>query len=300
MKSLKSYLSQRIWKIFVFILKKKYQNPQEYRVKWGENREKFFSLLGPINCPSKEVKRLEALRNQYRNQRIFIVGNGPSLNNTDIEKLNSECSFGVNRIYLLFERTQWRPTFYTITDWRVAPDIANEVNNLSGMTFFFPERFRGLLRNGDDVYWYWKHNEMAPNREVPIKKRFAYNVHTGIRSGGSVLVTAIQLAFHLGFDPIYLVGVDLDYHVPNSVKQSGPLVDGVGLHLESTKDDDENHFDPRYFGKNRRWRAPNILEMIKGFENCKDALEYENRHIYNATVGGQLNVFERVNFEDLF
>jgi len=300
MAHLRQYLAQQIWKKKEAFLRGTCLNSHEYNMKWGEERERLYKFFGPLRSSPNETQRLEALRDSYKGQRIFIIGNGPSLNKIAIEKLEKEWTFGVNRVYLLFEHIKWRPSFYTITDWRVAPDIANEVNSLAGMTFFFPERFRGLLRNGPDVYWYWKHKGMAAGSNVALSKRFAYNIHTGARSGGSVLVTAVQIAYHLGFDPIYLIGADLDYTVPRSVKQSGPLVDGIGLYLESTQDDDQNHFDPRYFGENRRWRAPNITEMIKGFENCRDALEFTNRNIYNATDGGRLEVFKRVDFQELF
>lgn len=269
---------------------------------WGTARQEFYQKWGPIACSRPEKRRLEDLHNKYNGERIFILGNGPSLNQTPLEKLDGEYTFGVNRIYLLFGKIKWVPTFYTVTDWLVAPDIASDINSLQGMTFFFPWRFRGMLRTGNDVYWYWKHLGMAPNTNQPIEERFAYDIHTGVRSGGSVLVTAIQLAYHLGFNPIYLLGVDAHYIIPNTVTQTGPDLfgDGIKLYLESTMDDDSNHFDSRYFGKGYRWRNPNVPEMIRGFRNSKDALESKGVKIFNATVGGQLEVFERINFSELF
>ena len=54
---------------------------------------------------------------------------------------------------------------------------------------------------------------------------------------------SIQLAVHLGHNPIYIIGVDLNYSIPQSVKKSGAV-------LTSTEDD-VNHFDPRYFGSGK-------------------------------------------------
>jgi hypothetical protein len=269
----------------------------EHGVRWCEEREKLYERYGCLRCPKPDIARLAELRGRHAGKRIFIMGNGPSLNRTPLEKLKDEFTFGVNRVHLLFDRIDWRPTFYTVVDWRVGGDCAREINALSGMIFFFPERFRGLLREGDDVYWYWH----GP-AERPGEGRFSPDMTRGIRGAGSVTGSAIQIAYHLGFDPIYLIGVDASYQVLPTVVQSGPdkFRDGIGLRLESTRDDDPNHFDPRYFGKGRKWHNPNVPRMIQGYQNCRQGMDARNRRIYNATVGGQLEVFERVEFNSLF
>ena len=273
----------------------------EHSVSWASAREGLYAKWGPLPCPQSEVDRLQSLHDAYRGNRIFIVGTGPSLNKTPLEKLEGEYTFGLNRIYLLFDRIRWRPTFYTTLDWRVTPDNLNEINALTSMCFFFPYRFWGLLRSGDDAYWYWSRYDFHRGGHS-VQDRFSYDITEGVCPGGTVTVAAIQIAYYLGFDPIYLIGVDLDYKIPDSVTRSGPdrFGDGVGIYLESSQDDDVNHFDPRYFGKGRKWHDPNVPGMIRGFENCRPAIEAEGRSIYNATVGGKLEVFERVDFNSLF
>ena len=44
--------------------------------------------------------------------RAFIVGNGPSLRNTNLDKLIGEVSFGCNNVHLIYKQTKWRPTHY--------------------------------------------------------------------------------------------------------------------------------------------------------------------------------------------
>ena len=54
------------------------------------------------------------IRNDYSLLNIFessdclIVGNGPSINSTELELINMP-SIGMNKINLLFEKTSWRP-----------------------------------------------------------------------------------------------------------------------------------------------------------------------------------------------
>ena len=78
--------------------------------------------------------------------------------------------------------------------------------------------------------------------------------------GGTVMYLNIQLAEYLGCNPIYLVGVDLSYQVSNSAIRNGAV-------LTSTEDD-ENHFDPRYFGKGKRWHLPETDRMQHAFDTA--------------------------------
>lgn len=277
----------------------KADSPEAYDLEWGRLREEFYGEVGQIPLPPIDITRLASMKDKYKGQRIFIIGNGPSINRTPLHLLKDEYTFGVNRIYLLYDRIKWKPSFYTALDWRVVPDVAREINALTGSTFFFEERFRGLLREGDDVYYY-THGAAPADR--PEDRIFSHDMSHGLRGAGSVIGTAVQIAFHLGFDPIYLIGCDLGYKVPETVQQEGDdrFGNGVKLHLTSTEDDDANHFDPRYFGKGRRWHDPNVKRMIEGHEQCRKGIESVGRRIYNATIGGELEVYERQNFVDLF
>jgi hypothetical protein len=67
-------------------------------------------LLARIFSPEwmKNKQRLEAWRDRYKGQRCFIVGNGPSLQQTDLSKLDDEFTFGMNRIYLAFDQYDFK------------------------------------------------------------------------------------------------------------------------------------------------------------------------------------------------
>jgi tetratricopeptide (TPR) repeat protein len=266
---------------------------------WVQERRRLWGQFNGIPPVSKEIERLRSLKDAYSGERIFIIGNGPSLNQVDLNKLKNEYTFATNKIYLLFEKIQWRPTFYTCLDWRVVPDSYDIINNLKGegITFFFPNRFNGLLRNGEDVFWYYS---KSPGGS--IKEKFETDITKGVRGGGTVLVAAIQIAFYLGFREIYLTGVDASYSIQKTVIQRGEdrFGTGIKINLESTKDDDINHFDTRYFGRGAKWHDPNVNEMIRGFLNCRKAIEINGGNFYNATVGGKLEVLERVNINDFY
>ena len=75
---------------------------------------------------SKYAKKLKLFHNIYRGETCFIIGNGPSLKAEDLEMIYQKGipTFAFNRIYLMFDKTQWRPTYYISQDektLRIAP-----------------------------------------------------------------------------------------------------------------------------------------------------------------------------------
>lgn len=234
--------------------------------RWAEEREILAKKGGVFSSEKAEIDRVMALKDRFRGERIFILGNGPSLLQTDLSHLANEFTFGTDRVYLLADRLGWRPTFYTVSDWSVVADSADEINRLPHSTFFFEERFRGLLRSGWDVFWYW-HGAAVRAEEL----EFALTMRDGIRAAGSATASAIQIAFHLGFDPIYLVGCDAAH----------PGADAFGSNGNRPGD-------------------PDVKRTIRGYEQCRVGIQKADREIFNATVGGTLKVFQRVEFESLF
>ena len=262
---------------------------------WVKQRREIYEQFGPVLPPPAERARLEGLRNKYYGQSIFIVGNGPSLNRVDFDVLKDYYCFGVNKIYLMFDRVDWRPDFYTSLDWRVTPDCYEEINRLTGMTFFFAYRFHGMLREGQDVFWY---ESFSPGRF--LSEKFEPDATQGVRGGGSTLMPALQLAFFLGFRKMFLIGVDASFVIPDSVLQYGGDRFGTGtqINLESTRDDDPNHFDPRYFGKRAKWHDPNTDELMRRFRAAHRATHVLGGQLYNSTIGGKLESVPRMPFEE--
>ncbi len=258
-------------------------------------------ILKPVtNEPltMEDVTQLNSLRNKYAGERIFIMGNGPSLNNTPLELLKDEYVFGLNRVGLLFERISWRPTFFTAFDIRVVPDNKEEFLNLDIPYKFFSARYKTLF--GRDKFHYWYHTKgFYDGFESCFNKNAIYS---GFGGGGTIAIIATELAFLMGFREIYLIGTDVSYTIPPNVIQSGKdeFGNGFKLNLESTEDNDPNHFDPRYFGKGKKWHNPNVRDMKIGFSRAASYIQQRGGSLLNATVGGDLDEVSRVNFRDLF
>ena len=64
----------------------------------------------------ESIKHLSELKNIHKGKRAFIIGNGPSLKQTDLSKLKTEITFGMNRIYLAFPEWVFTTNYLCITN----------------------------------------------------------------------------------------------------------------------------------------------------------------------------------------
>ncbi|MGH8507224.1 MAG: FkbM family methyltransferase [Gammaproteobacteria bacterium] len=237
--------------------------------------------------------RLRALRERYQGmRRCFIIGNGPSLNQTDLSKLRDEVIFGVNGIFLNFEAMGFRPTFYVVEDHLVAEDRAEQINRLRGMTKLFPINLAYCLDEGPDTIFF----NHQPRISHPHGFDFSTDASQVTYTGCTVTFTCMQLAYYLGFQEIYLIGIDASYAVPATTEK----YDSYGTTVLDMSEDDPNHFHPDYFGKGYRWHDPQVDKMIEAYEEARRVTEGHAVKILNATVGGKLEVFERVQYHRLF
>lgn len=227
----------------------------------------------------QSITQLRQLENTFTGQRCFIIGNGPSLARMDLAPLKNEITFGSNRIYLLFPKLGFQTTFYVAVNKLVIEQCASEIQHKVTGTKFISYDARRWLPPGDKLIYLY-------SRDGPC---FYDRAQQGIWQGGTVTFVAIQLAYTLGFNQVILLGVDHHYHT-----QSNPheIVIGNG--------EDPNHFDRGYFGQGFRWQAPDLLLSEQAYHLAKKHFEADGRQILDATLGGKLDVFPKIDYYSLF
>tara|TARA_R110001592_G_scaffold56881_4_gene173089 strand:- start:5370 stop:6188 length:819 start_codon:yes stop_codon:yes gene_type:complete len=255
----------------------------------GVREEPFFYL-------ASKKRQLNQFKDRFRGQRCFIVGNGPSLNKMDLGKLDGENSFAVNGIFYKTEECGFRPKFYVVEDRHVVLDNVDEIKAYSpseGGAKFFSSRYRSLLGARDDTF-YLNFNRGFYDPESPYYEmpRFSPDASHNVYCGQSVTIVNLQIAYWMGFSEVYLIGMDFNYDIPDSVKVDGNV-------LESTEDD-VNHFHPDYFGAGKKWHDPKLHNVMKSYQLCKLMYELDGRAVYNATAGGKLEIFDRYDYDKLF
>ncbi len=227
--------------------------------------------------------------NAYKGKRAFLIGNGPSLNKLDLTLLKDEVAIGVNSIYLNYEKMGFLPTHYVVEDNFVAEDRADEINRLKGTQKWFGNYLRYCLKPDECTNWL---NVRMRYDNYPDFPYFSTNAARQVFTGGSVTYVCMQLAYYLGIRELYLIGFDHHYVIPEDA-------DVEGLKITSTGDD-PNHFHPDYFGKGKRWHDPMVDRMEQGYAKAGKFFEKAGGKIRNATAGGKLEVFERVDYFSLF
>ncbi|MDX4038443.1 glycosyltransferase [Aliarcobacter skirrowii] len=246
-----------------------------------------------LSISYSEKNNLISLKNKFINKRCFIIGNGPSLNKCDLNLLKDEYTFGVNGIFYKTDEMGFKPTFYMVEDNHVIDDNLTRINDYECQYKFFPSIYKNKIRNRTNTYFFTAdlgfYDENHPSF---CKPRFSKDFSICAYTGQSVTYMQIQLAYYLGFNEIYLIGMDYNYEVPKSTKIEGNTYE--------SNENDPNHFHPDYFGKGKKWHDPKIERVGWNYEKAKKVLEEEGRIIKNATVGGKLEIFERANYKLLF
>lgn len=233
------------------------------------------------------IERLAALKDIHKGKRAFIIGNGPSLKNTEMGKLKGEITFGMNRIYLMFPELGFKTTYLSVVNDLVIEQTASDLAALDipkfltwrSRRFFSRDQFTGPQTTNLPTFLYSTYD--AP--------RFSPDVRGRVWEGATVTYVSMQLAFHMGISEVILIGVDHNYDAKG---KPNATVTSTG--------DDPNHFDARYFGAGFRWQLPDLETSELAYRMARQAFEAAGRRIVDATVGGKLTIFEKVDYNTLF
>jgi hypothetical protein len=230
-----------------------------------------------------------AMKNKYVGRRGFVIGNGPSLKLSDLEKIKDEVSIAANKVFLAFDKVSWRPNYVTVVDPLVWEKVQNEIwkhHDAVLIPSYLPELLNGSekaktfrsLGNASDL-WRKDHGIY-----------FSGDFCKGAFGGYTVTFENLQLAVHLGLNPIYIIGCDHFYKGETKMPPNTPVV---------TRDA-SNHFLPGYRAAGEVVNPATIEEMDESFAQARAYSEGIGIQILNATRGGHLDVFNRVKFDDLF
>jgi hypothetical protein len=225
------------------------------------------------------IRRLGDFKDRHRSQRCFIIGNGPSLKQTDLTRLRGECTFGMNRFYMIFPELGFTTTYFLSVNSLVIEQCAEDLRALP-IPKFFSWRSHALIRPTDD---------MAFLHTTYTGPKFARDASGRLWEGATVTYVALQLAFHMGFEQAILIGVDHNFST-----QGKPNTTVV------SQGDDPNHFHAGYFGRGFRWQLPDLETSERAYRMAGSAYEQAGRQVLDATVGGKLAVFPKVDYNSLW
>jgi hypothetical protein len=232
--------------------------------------------------PSDEnCARLHDLYCSKPNGTLFIVCNGPSLNKMDLTLLRGHDFFLLNRGTMLIDRIGEWPTYWAAVNPYVIRDYGNRCyGELGPKPIKFMPKYQWANRKG------WENTIWIDNSAT--RRHFFRDLFGPIREGHTITNIALQIAFHIGYYRVYLIGMDHRYQSdkgPNQlVTQEGP---------------DRNHFDPNYFGPGTEWQMADLAMSEVSYGMAREAFEGIGCIIRDATVDGACTIFEKANFDEV-
>jgi len=239
-------------------------------LKTEEQKDLMLKALFRYNFLHQELK-INKFKGIHKGERCFIVGNGPSINKTNLSLIYDEIVFCVNSFYKYFNIDKFKYLHYCISD------CAGLVLNADVLSYDIPI-FLGISAAEYYLRYSSKFEEFNV-KPILIKRRkgfkkFSKDLRKGTFSGFTVVYDlCLQLVYYMGFSEVYLIGCDCS--------------DADGEHFY--KDESDSNYNKNSF-----------KYIIKpSYEKSKKEFEKDGRKVYNATVGGNLEVFERKSLESV-
>lgn len=249
--------------------------------------------------------RLEKYNNIHKGERCFILASGPSINTQDLSKLENEICIGVSQFFLHPEIATIKPQYHCFAPQH-AP-FKDDTNTIIFNNYIRNYTFPVKAFVGTSNYEYSYENFLNKNPQYPVDAEYVYytkstpisennqyderiwNISKHPFSLRTVIYLAIQLAFKMGFKEIYLLGVDHDY--------LSDITRTSNHHFYNCEQSYDDKVVLSQFTR-ERWFAE-YYNRWKEYRLIKEYLNHHNVNIHNATNGGMLDVFPRVNYDDI-
>ena len=224
-------------------------------------------------------KKLAEYKGKCKGKRCFIIGNGPSLCAKDLNLLKNEDCFACNHIEKIYNQTDWRPKFYTIVDPYLACEIDLHMYKDIFMSSAYIRKHRQYIHQSVKCF----HGINKWENGYPT---FFEDITQSVGYYPTIVFANIQLAVYMGYEEIYILGVDHDFIYTIDTKDLSAIKKGNA------------HF---YDNNNRNSKYENnpadVDGLNKAYYAAKEYCDNHNIIIKNVTRGGKLEVFERDTLE---
>lgn len=260
-----------------------------------DNQKNFYEIYDDlINC-KKYTNKVKKFYKLHYKKRCFIIGNGPSLRVSDLEKIKDEITFASNSIYALYKHTSWRPTYYCAWDPLFCREMMCDIKNIMVLLDGCKAAFTSIIgdaiqyRNNAiiDKLYYMKTLNENDEDGLPC---FSLDCSEQVYTSGSITYGMLQLAIYMGIEEIYLLGMDLSYFSKDNNKFN---------HMEVIEEEEKKFYKPisERYGISY---VTNVGLQLSAYQSAKKYADLHGIKICNATRGGKLELFERVDFDSLF
>lgn len=247
-----------------------------------DNMLMFAAFLRSKNLIGKRYEELKKYKDIHKGERCFIIATGPSLTIEDVKLLKDEYTFSMNAFVKIIEEIGWAPTYYGIQDCFVYEKLEKDILGARLNDVFIGNSINKKTpkpKNSIEYPLAYCGREYGFDRKE-YRTKFSDDIFSIVYDGYSITYSLIQIAAYMGFKEIYLLGCDCNYEKdkPN--------------HFVELEESERDKTMKEYFSKCKD-------RMTVGYVEAKKYAEKNDIKIFNATRGGMLEVFPRVNLEEV-
>jgi hypothetical protein len=221
--------------------------------------------------------KLSQFKDVHKGERCFVIANGPSLKNMNLAPLKDEFTFGMNRIYLLFDQMNFEVSYLVSINELVLDQFSEDIRRLS-MPKFVNWKCRAKFKDVPETYFL--------KTKLSLTDNFIDDISMPLSSGGTVTFITLQIAYYMGFNQVILVGLDHNFRdkgTPNKTEIRKSEID-------------RNHFHPNYFPAGVKWQLPDLVRSELAYSRAREIYEMNGREIIDATENGKCKVFKKISF----
>jgi len=254
------------------------------------------SKTNPILNLEDLLRRNRHFKNLHAGQRCFIVGNGPSTQYQNLSRLKDEITIAVNDFArnpeaASVQYSYWvlaAPFYWERPQVHFLPVVQLAVDQALSPQLFVPTTgfsYFNTVRPGPLInYNYFHYSQATIETEIDFTQGIpAY--------GQNVILVAMMLAFHLGCNPIYLIGIDHDILKVTEEQYA----DYASAH--SYKEADCQKVSDYMTWE--QWQGAKA-RMLFQYGELKTYAAGRGIQVRDATCGGHLEVFPKDNYDSLF
>lgn len=243
------------------------------------------ALYKIANRASRNDAVLASLKDCHKGKRAFIVCNGPSLSPTDLDVIaaHKELSFACNKIENILATTEWTPTYYTVLDETYQYTLLDTINAIPAQMKFFRQSSYCVTRkvDGSKVFV-----NADGSKSLLESCKFSEDISKILYTVATTTYSMFQMAVYMGIREMYIIGCDNSY--AREIAKDGTI-------LETGR---KSYFSAA--NKKEQATAASVWQMNIAYEFARKYADAHGIKIYNATRGGCLEAFERVDFDTLF
>ncbi len=261
---------KKIWENLIFRLKRKYHHLIDRRV----------------------LHDFRQFKDIYGGKRAFIIGSGPSVKNQDIAKLKDEMTFVMNTFCLHEQYDLIHPKFYVIfhseylSGNEVSVQFLKELDRKvhPDTVMILPLKSKRILE---------RHNILPHNKKlyVYVKGFLTKERHTPVDmtkkvpTPMSTSVMCLMAAIYMGFDPIYLMGLEHNW-----------LATPPKAEFEHFSDGQSAQFLNRSVSETYEQNCWTSYLLFRNYRLLKNSTSAK---IYNLTPFSYLDTFPFGKYEDI-